>query len=40
MACIAVLTGVYNKAELEKAKPALIVKSLLEKDKILNLILN
>jgi len=40
IACIAVLTGVYKKAELEKAKPALIVKSLLEKDKILNLILN
>jgi HAD superfamily hydrolase (TIGR01509 family) len=40
MACIAVLTGVYSKSELEKAKPALIVKSLLEKDEILNFVLN
>ncbi len=38
--CIAVLTGVYTKSELEKANPTLIVKSLLEKDKILNFILN
>ena len=40
MACIAVLTGVYSKSELEKAKPALIVKSLLEKNEILNFVLN
>ena len=39
MACIAVLTGVYSKAELEKACPALIVNSLREREKILNLIL-
>jgi len=38
-ACIAVLTGVYKKEELEKANPALIVNSLREKTKILNFIL-
>jgi HAD superfamily hydrolase (TIGR01509 family) len=37
--CIAVLTGAYNKAEMERAKPELIVNSLSEKEKILNFIL-
>jgi beta-phosphoglucomutase len=37
--CIAVLTGVYTRSELEKAKPELIVDSLKQKDKILSLIL-
>lgn len=36
--CIAVLTGVYSKTELEKANPALIVNSLKEKEKILDFI--
>jgi beta-phosphoglucomutase len=36
--CIAVLTGVYNKTELEKTSPALIVNSLKEKEKILDFI--
>ena len=40
MACIAVLTGVYKKIELEKASPELIVNSLCEKEKILHFILN
>jgi beta-phosphoglucomutase len=40
IACIAVLTGVYNKTELEKANPELIVNSLREKTRILNFILN
>ena len=31
MGCIAVLTGVYNKMELEKEKPDLIVKTLTSK---------
>ena len=39
IACIAVLTGVYNRAELEKANPELIVNSLREKDRVLNFIL-
>jgi HAD superfamily hydrolase (TIGR01509 family) len=39
MGCIAVLTGVYSKEELEKAYPNLIVNSLKQKDEILNLIL-
>jgi len=39
MECIAVLTGVYSRKELETASPSLIVKSLTEKNKILNLIL-
>jgi HAD superfamily hydrolase (TIGR01509 family) len=38
MGCIAVLTGVYSRNELKKAKPDLIVDSLTEKIKILNLI--
>jgi HAD superfamily hydrolase (TIGR01509 family) len=38
IACIAVLTGVYGKAELEKANPELIVNSLCEKEKILTFI--
>jgi HAD superfamily hydrolase (TIGR01509 family) len=36
MKCIAVLTGVYAEDELEKANPDLIVKSLTEKNRILN----
>jgi beta-phosphoglucomutase len=40
MDCIAVLTGVYSRAELETAKPSLIVESLAEKPKILNFILH
>jgi HAD superfamily hydrolase (TIGR01509 family) len=39
MNCIAVLSGVYNRTELETAKPGLIVASLTEKDKILKFIL-
>jgi HAD superfamily hydrolase (TIGR01509 family) len=39
MGCIAVLTGVYSKEELEKANPDLIVNSLRERDEILNFIL-
>jgi beta-phosphoglucomutase len=38
MACIAVLTGVYSRAELETASPGLIVESLTEKEKILEFI--
>lgn len=34
MGCIAVLTGVYSRDELEKVKPDLIVDSLIEKDRI------
>jgi beta-phosphoglucomutase len=36
--CIAVLTGVYSRKELEKAKPHLIVDSLREKREILNFV--
>jgi beta-phosphoglucomutase len=39
MSCVAVLTGVYTRSELEKAKPELIVDSLKQKDRILTLIL-
>jgi beta-phosphoglucomutase len=39
MGCVAVLTGVYGEAELAKAKPDLIVKSLREKSRILSYIL-
>ena len=39
MGCIAVLTGVYSRSELKKAKPDLIVDSLKEKGAILKLIL-
>ena len=39
MECIGVLTGVYSRKELETASPRLIVQSLTEKNKILNLIL-
>jgi beta-phosphoglucomutase len=39
MGCVAVLTGVYSRAELKKANPDLIVNSLIEKDEILNFIL-
>jgi phosphoglycolate phosphatase-like HAD superfamily hydrolase len=39
MGCIAVLTGVYSRDELEKANPDLIVNSLKEREEILNLIL-
>jgi beta-phosphoglucomutase len=38
MGCIAVLTGVYSRSELEKAKPDLIIESLTEKTRVLNLI--
>jgi beta-phosphoglucomutase len=38
MGCIAVLTGVYARNELKKAKPDLIVGALTERSKILNLI--
>ena len=38
MGCIAVLTGVYSKEELEKAKPDLTVDSLKEKTAVFNLI--
>jgi beta-phosphoglucomutase len=40
MGCIAVLTGVYSMEELGKAKPDLVVRSLMEKDKIMKLILS
>lgn len=40
MSCIAVLTGVYSQAELEKANPDLIVKSLTQKSRILNFIMH
>jgi beta-phosphoglucomutase len=36
MGCVAVLTGVYGEAELARAKPDLIVKSLREKSRILS----
>lgn len=39
MDCIAVLTGVYGRAELEVGKPGLIVESLTEREKILKFIL-
>jgi len=39
MGCVAVLTGAYNRSELEKANPALVVNSLAETDKILPFIL-
>ena len=39
MGCIAVLTGVYSRNELKKARPDLIVDSLKEKASILKLIL-
>lgn len=38
MACIAVLTGVYSKKELEEAKPDLIIGSLTEKRDIVNFV--
>jgi beta-phosphoglucomutase len=38
MGCIAVLTGVYSRNELKKAKPDLIVGSLEEKSEIFNLL--
>ena len=38
MSCIAVLTGVYSREELETANPGLIIDSLTEKEKILNFI--
>jgi beta-phosphoglucomutase-like phosphatase (HAD superfamily) len=38
MGCIAVLTGVYSREELEKANPGLIVDSLKEKSEVLNFI--
>ncbi len=39
MGCIAVITGAYSKKELKKAKPDLIVNSLMEKSEILNFII-
>lgn len=39
MKCIAITTGAYNKEELEKESPDLIVDSLREETKILNFIL-
>lgn len=39
MGCIAVLTGVYSREELEKANPDLIVNSLKERAAILNFVL-
>jgi HAD superfamily hydrolase (TIGR01509 family) len=38
MDCIAVLTGVYSREELETANPGLIVDSLTEKQRILDFI--
>ena len=38
MGCIAVLTGVYSRGELEKANPDLIVDSLKGKSEVLNFI--
>jgi len=40
MKCIAVSTGVYNKKELTKENPDMLVGSLAEKDKILSFILS
>ena len=40
MKCIAVLTGVHSEDILRKANPDLIVGSLMERNKILNFILN
>ncbi|MCW4044258.1 MAG: HAD family phosphatase [Candidatus Bathyarchaeota archaeon] len=39
MGCIAVLTGVYSREELERVNPDLVVDSLTEKDEILKFIL-
>jgi len=39
MGCVAVLTGVYAREELEKAKPDLIVNSLTERNELLQFIL-
>ncbi len=39
MDCVAVLTGVYSRKELEAAKPSLIVQSLNERTAILEIIL-
>jgi beta-phosphoglucomutase-like phosphatase (HAD superfamily) len=39
MACVAVAQGAYSRKELAKAKPDLILNSLLEKDVILKFIL-
>jgi beta-phosphoglucomutase len=39
MGCVAVLTGVYARRELEKANPDLIVASVNERDEILKFIL-
>jgi len=38
MSCIAVASGSYNRNELQKGNPDLVVDSLLEKDKILDFI--
>ena len=39
MDCVAVLTGVYRREELETANPGLIVNSLTEKQRILDFVL-
>ena len=39
MGCVAVLTGVYSREELEKAGPDLVVNSLSERSRLLNFIL-
>jgi HAD superfamily hydrolase (TIGR01509 family) len=39
MGCVAVLTGVYSREELEKANPDLIVNSLNEREAILDFVL-
>ena len=38
MGCVAVLTGVYSRPELEKANPDIIINSLKERSKILNFV--
>ena len=38
MSCVAILTGVYSRKELEVAKPGLIVESLDEKEQFFNFI--
>lgn len=38
MGCIAVLTGVYAQSELKRAKPDVVVNSLLAKSEILNFV--
>ncbi|MFB3889943.1 MAG: HAD family hydrolase [Candidatus Bathyarchaeia archaeon] len=40
MGCVAVVTGAYTRRELERAKPDLVVESLIEKEVILKYILS